>query len=461
MNKDNIYNKLIQYYDEFSSEYLANCIFEFSQLFGEKYIKIEEIIELLINNFSEGIKIYDNFECNFDAICSANTHQFKVNKEVLNEENYFKYVLFHEFIHAISFRKNNNKQYMGFYTTENGDDYIFKSKSFNEAFTEYITIKRNESCNYNPENKYLSGYIVGVEQLKLILKIIPEHELVDCYFNFPNKLETIFIKYNMNIDEIFYSFYILEGKEYEIDSLLNKRGLNDPSSVFKIIDSERYLYYNLIDSIGPVTNEESFDNKWKILLSENSKFNLWKLDKIFIYQELINDLNLLDYNVSDKYISDDELSKYKVLTEIFNNKDRNMILKELSVIYNRNYKEYFELVKDSFATLAYTFLPNIINNFHLYDIELYPRSYKYLEMNNSNIDNLRVEKYECEKVNTRFYIFHINDNVYVETNFDDTSVKHISNNMYEVKYGNNHDIFDLGNKKYIMNDVEYTCKKVY
>lgn len=460
MNKEELINKLKNYYDEFSSKYLANCIDEYNQLFNEKYIDTKEIINLLVQNFPNGLKLYDTVGDAFDATCSASSKEFKVNKEILNDKAYFEYVLFHEFIHAISFRKNNNKQFMGFYTVEKGDDYAFKSKAFNEVFTEYVTIKRNEVVNYVSNRKYLSGYIVGVEQLKLLFKIIPEEELINCYFNCPDNLEKIFTKYKMNIEELFYTFYGLECKEYDIEALINKRGLQYPKDLLKIIDAERFLYYNIIDSIGNVDNQEKFDNKWKLILSDIGQYTLYKFDKIFLYGQLFKDLEKNKKN-SITFILNEELKKYKMLCEIFENENKNEILKRLFEIYNKDYKKYFDLLKDCFATLTYTFLSEIKNNYQIYDIEAYPRAYKYLKINNTNFDDLIIEKYKSNETKTSFYVFKIDDDIYVETNYDDTTVKRIQDNLFEVKYGNNVDLFDLKNKKYIVNNVEYYCDKLY
>ena len=131
---------------------------------------------------------------------AANT---PIEKEVLDNQDYFEYVFFHEFIHAISYRKFNEKQFMGFYTTTKGDDYEFKVRSFNEAFTEYLTLKRNKMVGYKIENGILSGYELGALEIEMLENIIPKEKLINSYFNEPNLLENLLNEYHMNIDEIF------------------------------------------------------------------------------------------------------------------------------------------------------------------------------------------------------------------------------------------------------------------
>ena len=103
MEKDQIQKKLSEKYDELTTKVLSGTIFEFQELFKEKYLKTEEVISLVTQNIPKGIVIYTDKDDIFDATCSISTGEFKVHKEAMNEEDYFKYIFFHEFIHSISF----------------------------------------------------------------------------------------------------------------------------------------------------------------------------------------------------------------------------------------------------------------------------------------------------------------------------------------------------------------------
>lgn len=465
MNKEHICNKLCKKYNNFTSSILTNAILEFQELFKEKYCSTDTVIERISEVIPNGIVIYDDKNEKIDAICAISSGEIKVGKSILSEKDYFDYVFFHEFIHSISFKIHNNMQFMGFYTIEKGEDYEFKSEAFNEAFTEFITLKRNKMLNYEPENKHLSGYDVGAHKLEIITKIITEEELIDSYFNCPNKLEEIFNKHKMNIDEIFYCFYALEGMENEVNALETKRGLESPQNLFKIIDAERYLYSNLLDSFGEIESNVEFDKKWIILLSElSSKYNFYNIDGIFRYGELCRDidrLNLEKNDFIDKEISAEKINKYRLLNTIFNTEDKNRILNELYKIYFEDFNKYWELLIDDFAILAYIFLNTIKNNYQLYDIEIYPRVFPYIKKENADINEVDFEKISCEEENIKFYIFNINKNTYVESNYDDTTIHKINGDEFQVKYSDQVGILNIKNGSYEINDKKYMVKKIY
>ena len=205
-----------------------------------------------------------------------------------------------------------------------------------ELLKEY---KRKEECPcthctvYEPENKYLSGYDVGTDQLNLLTKVIPEEELIGAYFNEPGKLEEIFIKYGMNMDELFYAFYLLEEKEYEVHSLEARRGLDNAQDAVRIIDGERYIFYNMLDHFGEVKSEEEFNKKWTILLSElDLKYNFFKIDGIFKYGQLVADmekLNLGKNELVDSKVSSKILEKYARLNGIVNPEDKRICIRNV------------------------------------------------------------------------------------------------------------------------------------
>ena len=465
MEKDQIQKKLSEKYDELTTKVLTGTIFEFQELFKEKYLTTEDVISLVTQNIPKGIVIYTDKDDIFDATCSISTGEFKVHKEAMNEEDYFKYIFFHEFIHSISFKKHGDMQFMGFYTIEKGEEYEFKSRAFNEAVTEFMALKRNKMCGYEPENKYLSGYDVGTDQLNLLTKVIPEEELIGAYFNEPGKLEEIFIKYGMNMDELFYAFYLLEEKEYEVHSLEARRGLDNAQDAVRIIDGERYIFYNMLDHFGEVKSEEEFNKKWAILLSElDLKYNFFKIDGIFKYGQLVADmekLNLGKNELVDSKVSSKILEKYARLNGIVNPEDKMATLKELSDIYHKDYNEYWSLVQDDFAILAYMFVENIKNNYQLYDIESYPRVYPYLEKENATIEDVDFGKRICEEENIKFFVFNIKGKIYIESNYDDTTVSEISENLFEVTYADQRGVLNIKDNTYEIGGNKFEVKQIY
>ena len=78
---------------------------------------------------------------------------------------------------------------MGFYTTAKGDDYEFKVRSFNEAFTEYLTLKRNKMVGYKIENDKIidisiayGGVAATVYKAKALEEILLNKEVKKEYF---------------------------------------------------------------------------------------------------------------------------------------------------------------------------------------------------------------------------------------------------------------------------------------
>lgn len=452
-------------YDDFTKDILTNAVLEFERTFEEKYLSVEDVIKLLITNIPNGIKACDDADEKFDAVCSLDSKEFQISSEVLKDKEYFNYVFFHEFIHAISYRIYDNMRFMGFYSLDKGEEYGFKSNSFNEAFTEYLTFKRNKIYNYKRQNGSLSGYDLGATEIELLAKIIGEEELINAYFNAPYELENIFNRHNMNMDDIFYSIHVFEENDYELFNLVNKYGMKDVDNLNRIMDGERYLFYNFLDSFGEPKNEKEFNYKWTILLSEQSlKYNFWDIDGIFRYGSLIDDAKRLKINESNKLlkpIPKEKIDKYSFLNDLFKLEDKNKILEELSKIYHDDYENYYSLLCDDFAVLPYTFLDKLKNNYQLYDIELYPRVYPYLKLEKASINDVNFSKIECSEMKIKIYIFNINGNNYVECNYDDTTITKKSNVLFELSYDNQKDLVNIDKNTYITGDKTYKCTIIY
>ena len=80
-----------------------------------------------------------------------------------------------------------------------------------------------------------------------------------------------------------------------------------------------------------------------------------------------------------------------------------MFMNKTQIIKKLNSK-YDDLLKDDFSSLAYMFLKDIKNNYQLYDIEIYPRVYPYLEKEKTTIENVTFKKIRCDEKNFILYI---------------------------------------------------------
>ena len=171
--------------------------------------------------------------------------------------------------------------------------------------------------------------------------------------------------------------------------------------------------------------------------------------------------NLEKNDLIEKKISIEKINKYRLLNTIFYKEDKKRILNELYKIFCEDFNKYWELMKDDFVILAYTFLDSIKNNYQLYDIEIYPRVFKYIKKENVDIKEVDFEKVSCEEENIKFYIFNINNNTYIESNYDDTFIFKINNDEFEVKYGNESGILNIKNGTYEINNKKFLVKKLY
>ena len=473
MNKSEIVSELKKTnYDEFSCDILGDSILEFQELFKEEFVKTNVAIEQICKNIPKGIVIYENDDDVFDATCSISDGEFKVNKETTQDMNYFRYLMFHEMLHAISFKDfMEHNIFMGFYSADNGEEYEYKSIAFNEAFTEFMTLKRNKMVGFEFDGS-LSGYELGVQKIEMITKIIPENELIDAYFNHPYELEKIFEENGLNLDDAFYAIHLLEGKQKSESMLEQKRGLDEPNDALKIVEANRIMLCNLSDALGKPENEEEFIKKWLVLLSErNMKYKFWDIDGIGCFTEFLFDLYDLELDESqisqvleELKIPEDIFYKYRMLCDIFGSEEKYGILQGLLEIYKNDYDEYFELLRDDAPSLCYRFFDSIPNNFFLYDIELYPRLAQYLN-EDDDIDSIKYQKIRCENQDINFYVFTIGSDRIIECEYDNVNVEQEEENLYKVTFDddsyayilceNNNYFYDLPSGKIIF-DIIYS-----
>ena len=111
--------------------------------------------------------------------------------------------------------------------------------------------------------------------------------------------------------------------------------------------------------------------------------------------------------------------------------------------------------------MVYIFLSDVKSNYQLYDIEAFPRSYPYLIMEKATINDITYSKLRCDEDNISFYIFNINGNNYVESNYDDTTIEKVSNNRFKVKYGNITNMLDIKKNTYTIGKSVINCKILY
>lgn len=94
MEVEQIRKRLNEKYNKFSVDILSKMIMEFQQLFKEKYLTTDEVIQLVILNIPKGVVVYDKVEGRYDAICSISSKEFKIEKEVLDNQDYLNMYFF-------------------------------------------------------------------------------------------------------------------------------------------------------------------------------------------------------------------------------------------------------------------------------------------------------------------------------------------------------------------------------
>lgn len=211
------------------------------------YISADEIIKRLKEN------VILDFEYTEEPINGVLDGQYDIaNKKVIiykheqSDPDYIKFVLFHELTHAITSKKlEDGKDIMGFSFIEQS-----YGKGFNEAMTEWLSIRRNEMLN----QKHDSGYDVIVEQIKVLAQIVGEDELIKCYLNEPESLKKLLEKNNIDFDRLDRLYQIILSCRIDIYRLANGKVLDKITNynLYKECQEINDIYSNAIGDIKTI-----------------------------------------------------------------------------------------------------------------------------------------------------------------------------------------------------------------
>lgn len=486
---------------------LDEYIMDFQELFSN-YLSKEQLIERLTKDdrLKGGIeyvtndKIKTSYES--DAAYSPSEKKIKLSIELKNKDNkYLKYVLFHELTHVVSMCKNNNKEYTGF--QENN---TLINIGLNEAMTEYLTQLRNTKYDYNG----ISDYRVVMCELENIMQLIGKEKIIDCYFNCPYNIESLFEEAHMNFKDITSALDNLIGKDQTIYEVRNKYDIEHLEDI-NILFYKRMLYEEYSISIGSVTNEEQFKRKTKIFGQNlNKPYSLNNIDEYSTYIELLCDIEeLVGQGYEEEYLLNimyengflkNKVDNYIKLNPIcgvpFDEHNRTEMAIELSKIYKENKDDYFKMLDDAFISVYYSFnKEKPENNNELYDYYKYALIGNFLnEHEEYDYDEIEINKigYKIETgFEDYFYLINTynNDNYIMFEKYDDGSImqsKRINNYTFEIFYNdirveikidgfeikltdmnekNNIEVYNYYNKisiiDYFLNSKENTQKKDY
>ncbi len=219
-------------FDERTLEYICNFVEEFDSLFG-KYVSKEEVVNRIVNNldnfqFGNNFKVSNNMLGAYLLI----EKKIEISKNIDNNEEELKSIIFHEMIHCITF--NPEKLITGFsekWYSEDAEELDITMHGFTEGFTEYATKIR--------DNKYLANKREGVsypiltEQVKNIVLLIGKDRFFDIAFNRPQDfIEEIKEEYKEiidfeELDYLFQAFDIIWEEEENIYKRNNRLDFGD------------------------------------------------------------------------------------------------------------------------------------------------------------------------------------------------------------------------------------------
>lgn len=416
MNKSDIENSLRKKFDdEYTIKMFTNYVLEFQECFAD-IISTEEVVKRLINSINGNIVFMDELpNKNLDGQYSKDRY-IKLKTSAAKDEEYCKYLLFHELTHAITSVRdeNGNEIMLGF-----SDMKANIGRGFNEATTEYLAQTRNEKITGN--KNLISGYRTIVEQIRRLFKIIGVDRVLQLYFYSPENFKELIEKNNMNYEELEEAFQYFIGKDGELWNIGrgSKLESNENCTVYKYADK---IFTNYSNAIGEVKTLEDFQRKYKIFqeYTEGSfdciiamyllYYNYmgkdidrliskgWSFDKIRpILSKLGINLNILKvmYNFSKSF-----------------GKDKNEAAIRLYEWYSKNPKIYNQILTNSYCMVYDYFRETdlIPSDDELYNFLTYPMIGKLLK-NHPEIDYDDVSFYEIkdEYLNIKAYLFKTSD----------------------------------------------------
>lgn len=416
MNKADIENSLRKKFDdEYTIKMLTNYVLEFQECFSD-IISTEEVVRRLMNNISGNIILMDELpNKNLDGQYSRDGY-VKLKTSTTKDEEYCKYLLFHELTHAItSVRDENGNETMLRFS----DMRTNMGRGFNEAITEYLSQIRNEKITGN--KNLISGYRTIVEQARRLFKIIGKDKVLQSYFYSPEDFKDLIEKHNMNYEELEEAFQYFIGKDGELWNIGRERKLesNENYILYEYADK---IFRNYSNAIGEVNTLEDFQRKYKIFQTcTEGSFDCILTMYASYYNHMGQDIDRLISNgvsfdkirpiLSKLGINLNNLSIMYNFSKSFG-KDKNRAAISMYEWYSKNPQLYNQILAKNYG-MVYDFFSEtdlIPTDNELYNFLTYPMIGKLLK-NHPEIDydDVSFNEIEDEYLNMKAYIFKTSD----------------------------------------------------
>lgn len=420
VQKEEIIDKLKeQYKDQDTIQTLAEYVEEFQMLLGE-YISTDEIIERLKEN------ILLDFEYVEEYINGVMDGQYDIeNKKIIIRKNeqvdmdYMNFVLFHELTHAVTTKKlKNGKNIMGFSFLEQA-----YGRGFNEAMTEWLSIRRNEMLN----QKHDTGYDVIVEQIKILAQIIGTDKLIECYLYEPENLKKLLSENNIDFDRLDLLYQVIINARIDIYRLANGKRLDKITNynLYKIC-KEVYNIYG--KAIGEINTIEEFKRKYSILCSyKESTFNINNIILNEFYLSVYNDviglmnkgykINKIEPEVSNLGISIAKINQAIEYNKILS-KGKNEAIIGLYEAGCKSESDYKDFAYENYGMLYDKFSEDdfIPSESCLYDVDRYFIMGKFLSQHSDyEYDEISVEQLSLSNGISVYKLKTFNGNSYIYT----------------------------------------------
>lgn len=502
-------------FDERTLNYIYNFVEEFDSLFG-KYVSKEEVVNRIVNNLD-----YFQFCCDFNSSkenvigrYSILEKKIMISKNIDNNEEEIKSIIFHEMIHCIT--ADPKELVVGFsekWLLENFEELNVKMNGFTEGFTEYATKIRDNKYSVT-KSKWIS-YPILTEQVENIVSLIGEDRFFNIAFNKPQHfIKEIQEEYGdaiefEELDNLFQAFDIIWKEEeniYSQNNIIDFEGLLINSILGNRIDSNELKFAKntiiitlekllLAKSISTIDEFNKLCHTMKKYIKQLNGFDVKMYELLFdklkdlqngndvISKELIEEIDSKDFRIfakQESYINSIKKLTNKEKLIKFSNPEME---KEISD-YNF-FEEILPYNSEQNAKLASTIIETDSVNvgeelLYILPIGLAETIYK----NNWNLDKIGLECIKLDSFRTIFNLYetNISEKAYLgtygiddELHFEEYTY-HISNEKRE-KILQEHPKFDnmlllesqdgnvvgyAGNDQYVdeygeTEDVEY-CK---
>ena len=235
MLQNNDIKEILEYkdFDERALNYIVNAIEEFDSLFGQ-YISKEKVVNVIrenLNNFKLGCNMSSS-ETGEIGSYSPYIKRIEISKDIDNDEEELKSVIFHELFHVIT--TDPEKLVTGFSKNMIFDDFKERQVTmhgFTEGFTEYATKIRDDK--YSAKKIKNRSYPILTEQVENIVSLIGKDNFFDIAFNRPQDLiEEMKEEYGdgldfEELDDLFDAFDIIWKNEKNVQIQNKKINLID------------------------------------------------------------------------------------------------------------------------------------------------------------------------------------------------------------------------------------------